>query len=1060
MSLILVIEQDGSYTERIQGALAAEGWNVQVVGDRAAAMRAAAAEAPDLVLVSTAAPGAAEMLRSFGRAQGGPGAMALTAAGQAPPAADGSLAKPFTDEQLRVSVRRCLSRGQRAAAEAAAAKAALAGAQLTSQDLFGDLLAEVEEEAARPKPKPAARPATADIDKQLQQTLSGMLDSTRTKPAAKPAGARPPTAPTATLTAAAAAATAAASTAAPATPARPVAPAPPPPAAPPVAPPVAAAPPAAAAPAPPAKPAPAPPPPQAAAPPAPSAAQPKPASAPPAPASPAAPAAAAAARPAARPRTGEHSPGDVEDLLSQTLSGLGVGPRPKRAASGPVPAAAAAAVAAAAAPSPAAPAPPRVEPPAATPPAPREEPSTAKAPPPVEPPPSAPERREPPAPARERGRDKGKAKATPPPQPVVSTVAPTAPAGGFATVRVETPKAPEQFGAYTLLDRVALGGMAEVWKARMEGVEGFRKTVAIKKILPHLTDSVDFVTMFIDEAKLAAQLNHPNIIHIYDLGKLGEDYYIAMEYVEGKDLRSILNTARKREQALPAGLALLVAARLASALDYAHRKRDFDNRELGLVHRDVSPQNVLISYEGDIKLCDFGIVKAVAKASKTQMGALKGKLQYMSPEQAWGRVVDARSDIFSLGAVLFEMLTGRRLFAGESEISVLEAVREARIQSVRSIDPGISEPVDAIVHRALAKDPDDRYQTAGEMQKEIEAVLHNFKPNPSQGELAAYMHRLFSEEAAQGVPAAPIVMPVVAAVPSAGAEVPAVAPVGGLQEGEEGARKKPWLLPVAAAFVLVVGGLVWWLTRGGGTSAPASAAPAEAPAAAAAAPAAAPGTTVVPAAVPAAVPGGTAAMQRRMQDELRAKEAAFAAQLADQRKKMEAELNKPQAQPSAAASAKPAPTQVAANTPPPAPAPTRVEEPPPPAPTVAAAPAPPPEPEPAAPAAAAPEPARVSEGDFVAPGTPGLAPPAFVSVSKPEYPALAKRLGVQGVVVVSVLVNEQGVVEQTRIVRGIAQKVGINEEAVKAAKSARYRPATLNGVRVKTWANLSIPFKM
>src|SRR4029450_13259952 len=158
----------------------------------------------------------------------------------------------------------------------------------------------------------------------------------------------------------------------------------------------------------------------------------------------------------------------------------------------------------------------------------------------------------------------------------------------------------------------------------------------------------------------------------YDLGKLGEDYYIAMEYVEGKDLRSILNSARKQNQPLPARLALLIPARLASALDYAHRKRDFDNRELGLVHRDVSPQNVLISYEGDIKLCDFGIVKAVAKASKTQMGALKGKLQYMSPEQAWGRVVDARSDIFSLGSVLFEMLTGRRLFAAGGEIAVLE----------------------------------------------------------------------------------------------------------------------------------------------------------------------------------------------------------------------------------------------------------------------------------------------------------------------------------------------------------------------------------------------------
>src|ERR1044072_1297124 len=187
MSLILVVEQDGAYTERIQGALGAEGWTVKVVGDRAAAMQAAAAEHPDLVLVSTAAPGAAELLRSFGRTHGAPGAMALTPAGQTAVDSDLSLAKPFTDEQLRVSVRRCLSRVQKAAADVAAAKAASAGTQLTSQDLFGDLLAEVEEEAARPRPvKPAAaRPATSSLDKQLQDTLSGMLESTRTKPATK-----------------------------------------------------------------------------------------------------------------------------------------------------------------------------------------------------------------------------------------------------------------------------------------------------------------------------------------------------------------------------------------------------------------------------------------------------------------------------------------------------------------------------------------------------------------------------------------------------------------------------------------------------------------------------------------------------------------------------------------------------------------------------------------------------------------------------------------------------------------------------------------------------------
>ena len=194
-----------------------------------------------------------------------------------------------------------------------------------------------------------------------------------------------------------------------------------------------------------------------------------------------------------------------------------------------------------------------------------------------------------------------------------------------------------RFGDYRLLDRVAVGGMAEVWRARRRGVEGFQKTVAIKKILSHLTGSLDFVTMFIDEAKLAAQLNHNNIIQIYDLGKVDDDFFIAMEFVDGKDLRSILTEAIDQQRPIPMGLALMIVAALARALDYAHRKKDFENRDLGLVHRDVSPQNVLISYEGEIKLCDFGIVKAVAKASTTQMGALKGKLQYMSSRTSLGK---------------------------------------------------------------------------------------------------------------------------------------------------------------------------------------------------------------------------------------------------------------------------------------------------------------------------------------------------------------------------------------------------------------------------------------
>src|SRR4051812_20533151 len=299
-----------------------------------------------------------------------------------------------------------------------------------------------------------------------------------------------------------------------------------------------------------------------------------------------------------------------------------------------------------------------------------------------------------------------------------------------------------KFGQYVLLEKIATGGMAEVWKARMRGVEGFQKIVAIKKILPHLSDNQDFIEMFVDEAKLAAQLNHNNIIHIYDLGKIQSSYYIAMEYIDGYDLKNILKKAQERDQPLSVEIALFVASKIAAALDYAHRKRDFEDKEMGLVHRDVSPQNVLISEEGDIKLCDFGIAKAASKASHTQAGALKGKLQYMSPEQAWGRNIDKRSDIFALATVLFEMLTARKLFSGDNELSILEQVREARVTAPSEYNDEVTPQIDAIVLKALQKDPANRYQTAGEMQRDLDAVLYNFKPTPTSADLAIYMHRL------------------------------------------------------------------------------------------------------------------------------------------------------------------------------------------------------------------------------------------------------------------------------------------------------------------------------
>lgn len=302
-----------------------------------------------------------------------------------------------------------------------------------------------------------------------------------------------------------------------------------------------------------------------------------------------------------------------------------------------------------------------------------------------------------------------------------------------------------EFGQYRLEERIAVGGMAEVWRASMVGLEGFRKTVAIKKILPHLAENEEFVAMFIDEAKLAAQLSHENLVDIYDLGKIDDEFFIAMEYVEGKDLRSILNRLRQRRERMPLELALFVASRISAALDYAHGRLDASGEPMGLVHRDVSPRNILISDNGNVRLCDFGVAKAVSSVARTEIGALKGKIQYMSPEQAAGARVDGRSDVYSLASVLFEMVTGRRLFVEDTEITLLDAVRSGVTDEARSVRPDLPEEINAVLRRALAKDPAERYQTAAEMQHDLDEALFVLDPKPSQGGLGLWMAEIFED---------------------------------------------------------------------------------------------------------------------------------------------------------------------------------------------------------------------------------------------------------------------------------------------------------------------------
>ena len=278
---------------------------------------------------------------------------------------------------------------------------------------------------------------------------------------------------------------------------------------------------------------------------------------------------------------------------------------------------------------------------------------------------------------------------------------------------------PIKFGNYLLLERIAVGGMAEVFVAKAFGVEGFERLLAIKKILPTMSEDPEFIHMFVDEARIAAQLSHANIVQVLELGKHDENLYIAMEYISGRDLRQLIERFRKRQQALPIPQACLIVAKVCEALDYAHRKRDAEGRPLGIVHRDVSPQNVLVSFEGEVKLIDFGIAKAESRLQKTQSGILKGKFSYMSPEQVKGHSIDGRSDVFACGILLWELVCGEKLFTGESDFAVLEKVRRGAVPEPRSRNPACPEALEKVMLKALATDPAQRYQGASELHDQL-----------------------------------------------------------------------------------------------------------------------------------------------------------------------------------------------------------------------------------------------------------------------------------------------------------------------------------------------------
>jgi TonB family protein len=629
------------------------------------------------------------------------------------------------------------------------------------------------------------------------------------------------------------------------------------------------------------------------------------------------------------------------------------------------------------------------------------------------------------------------------------------------------PSTGDTFGQYMIEEHIATGGMADVYKARMMGMEGFQKTVAIKRIISSLTNSDEFVRMFIDEAKLAAQLSHNNIIQIFDLGRVDRSHYIAMEFIEGRDLRSILSECSDRNVIMPISLAVYITTLLASALDYAHKKRDFENRDLGLVHRDVSPQNVLISFEGDVKLCDFGIAKAASKASQTRSGALKGKLQYMSPEQAWGKDIDFRSDIFSLGLVLHEMLTSEKVFAGDSELSVLEQVRDPIIPAPSVKNTEVDAEIDRIVFLALNADREERYQSAQDFQRDLEGVLRQHGWSPDRESIAGFLAQIDDDG---GRVVAPIATPADSAAVSPPQEPPSPPPPetpvspspmedggSGLLSADDelerslrskpeqdtavatldiedsgtgwadaatgGGNKRLWmLLGLLTLIAVVVGG--WLIFGGKGPEAPPT--PSR--------------IAVVPLATPTPEPIEGLLSEEELIEQAREVAAAeITKQEEELRQRLEEEFPTPTPIPPPAT-----PTDTAT------PEPTDTPTPMPPTAT--------PIPPTATPIPPTPTPS-VREGDIVVAGQ-GVIPPVVIYKEQPKYPPVAEKMRTTGLVEAEVLIGVDGVVEEIRITKVEGGNVGFEKATEEAINKWRYKPATKNTVRVRMWIKIRVPFEL
>jgi len=300
---------------------------------------------------------------------------------------------------------------------------------------------------------------------------------------------------------------------------------------------------------------------------------------------------------------------------------------------------------------------------------------------------------------------------------------------------------------YKVLERIAAGGMAEVFRAESAGLEGFKKLVAIKRVLPHLSEKKQFIGMFLDEARVGAHLSHSNCVQVFDIGVGDNTYFIVMEFVDGSDLKGVIEYRKELKQPVPVEEACLITVRICEGLAYAHELTDGKGNSLHIVHRDMSPPNVLLTRHGEVKIVDFGLAKANSQLEKSEPGIIKGKFSYLSPEAAQGLSVDARTDIFAAGIILWEMLAGRRLFLGDSDLETVRLVQKADIPNLRDFNPKVPADLEKVIRRSLAADPAQRYQTAREFGRDLNTILFQIGRAVSSFDIAQLVLPIWRERA-------------------------------------------------------------------------------------------------------------------------------------------------------------------------------------------------------------------------------------------------------------------------------------------------------------------------